>query len=177
MKKEIRRDIVLIVIFSLGSATGIVSVFLGCRFLAPIAIVISDLYLSIVLLLAALRSDDDGFLRRHSWITRFFPRKTAGILVVALLFLTIVSGAEVFPSGKTPLDALYISFFTLGFTDYSPKPGYGQLVVVGQLVSGVLLLAALFPIQHLTNFHFQKLMNAFAKERKHLTNYEKKRNH
>jgi len=153
MKKETRRDIVLIVIFSLGSATGMVSVFLGCRFLAWIVIAISDLYLSIVLLLAALRSDDDGFLRGHSWITRFFPRKTAGILVVALLFLTIVSGfaglyvgAEVFPSGKTSLDALYISFFTLGFTDYSPKPGYGQLVVVGQLVSGVLLLAALFPI-------------------------------
>jgi len=105
------------------------------------------------LLLAALRSEDDGFLRRHSWITRFFPRKTTGIVVVTLLFLAIVSGfaglyvgAEVFPSGKTPLDALYISFFIMGFTDYSPKPGYGQLVVIAQLVSGVLLLAALFPI-------------------------------
>jgi hypothetical protein len=153
MSKETRRDTVLIVIFSLVSATGMASVFLGCRFLAPIVIVISDLYLSIVLLLAALRSDDDGFLRRHSWITRFFPRKTTGIFVVALLFLEIVSGfaglyvgAEVFPSGKTPLDALYISFFIMGFTDYSPAPGYGQLVVIAQLVSGVLLLAALFPI-------------------------------
>jgi hypothetical protein len=153
MSKETTRDVVLIVIFSLVSATGMASVFLGCRFLAPIVIVISDLYLSIVLLLAALRSDDDRFLRRHSWITRFFPRKTTGILVVALLFLAIVSGfaglyvgAEVFPSGKTPLDALYISFFIMGFTDYSPAPGYGQLVVIAQLVSGVLLLAALFPI-------------------------------
>ena len=153
MSKETRRDIVLIVIFSLVSATGMASVFLGCRFLARIVIVISDLYLSIVLLLAALRSDDDGFLGRHLWITRFFPRKTTGIFVVALLFLAIVSGfaglyvgAEVFPSGKTPLDALYISFFIMGFTDYSPAPGYGQLVVIAQLVSGVLLLAALFPI-------------------------------
>jgi hypothetical protein len=82
-----------------------------------------------------------------------FPRKTTGILVVTLLFLAIVSGfaglyvgAEVFPSGKTPLDSLYISFFIMGFTDYSPAPGYGQLVVIAQLVSGVLLLAALFPI-------------------------------
>jgi hypothetical protein len=153
MSKETRRDIVLIVIFSLVSATGMASVFLGCRFLAWIVIAISDLYLSIVLLLAALRSDDDGFLDSHSWITRFFPRKTAGILVITLLFLSVVSGfaglyvgTEVFPSGKTPLDALYISFFTLGFTDYSPKPGYGQCVVLGQLVSGVLLLAALFPL-------------------------------
>ncbi len=153
MSEETRRDIALIVIFSLVSAMGMASVFLGCRFLAPIVIVISDLYLSIVLLLAALRSDDDRFLRRLSWITRFFPRKTTGILVVALLFLAIVSGfaglyvgAKVFPSGKTPLDALYISFFIMGFTDYSPAPGYGQLVVIAQLVSGVLLLAALFPI-------------------------------
>ena len=153
MSEETRRDIVLIVIFSLVSAIGTASVFLGCRFLAWIVRAISELYLSIVLLFAARRSDDDGFLDRHSWITRFFPRKTAGILVIILLFLSVVSGfaglyvgVEVFPSGKTPLDALYISFFTLGFTDYSPKPGYGQLVVVSQLVSGVLLLAALFPI-------------------------------
>ncbi len=129
------------------------SVFLDYRFLAWIAIVISDLYLFVVLLLAALRAEDDDFLDRHSWITRFFPRKTTGILVVTLLFLAIVSGfaglyvgAEVFPSGKTSLDGLYISFFILGFTDYSPAPGYGQLVVIAQLVSGVLLLAALFPI-------------------------------
>lgn len=153
MSEKTRRDIVLIVIFASVSAIGMTSVFLGYRFLAWIAIVISDVYLFSVLLLAALRSEDDSFLRRHSWITRFFPRKTAGILVVTLLFLAIVSGfaglyvgAEVFPSGKTPLDALYISFFIMGFTDYSPKPGYGQLVVIAQLVSGVLLLAALFPI-------------------------------
>jgi len=153
MSEETRRDIVLIVIFSLVSAIGMTSVFLGYRFLAWISIVISDVYLFSVLLLAALRSEDDDFLDKHSWITRFFPRKTTGIVVVTLLFLAIVSGfaglyvgAEVFPSGKTPLDALYISFFIMGFTDYSPKPGYGQLVVIAQLVSGVLLLAALFPI-------------------------------
>src|SRR6266446_2021740 len=153
MSEETRRDIVLIVIFSLLSAIGMTSVFLGYRFLAWIAIVISDLYLLTVLLLAALRAEDDALLDRQPWITHFFPRKTAGILVVTLLFLSVLSGfaglyvgAEVFPSGKTPLDALYISFFTLGFTDYSPKPGYGQLVVIAQLVSGILLLAALFPI-------------------------------
>ena len=153
MSKETRRDIVLIVIFAVVSAIGVASVFLDCRFLAWIVIAISDLYLSIVLLLAALRSDDDGFLDRHSWITRFFPRKTAGILVIILLFLSVVSGfaglyvgVEVFPSGKTPVDALYISSFTLALTDYSPKPGYGQLVVLGQLVSSILLLVALFPL-------------------------------
>jgi len=73
MSEETRRDMVLIVIFSLSSAIGITSVFLGYRFLAWLVIV-------------------------------------------------------------------------MGFTDYSPKPGYGQLGVIAQLVSGVLLLAALFPI-------------------------------
>jgi hypothetical protein len=153
MSKETRRDFVLIVIFSLVSAIGMTSVFSGYRFLAWIAIVISDLYLFTVLLLAALRAEDDAFLDRQPWIRRFFPRKTAGILVVTLLFLSVVSGfaglyvgTDIFSPSKTPLDALYISFFTLGFNDYSPKPGYGQLVVVGQLASGVLLLAALFPL-------------------------------
>jgi hypothetical protein len=153
MSKETRTDLVLIFIIFLVSAAGVTSVFVGSRVLAWIAIAISDSYLAAVLLLAALRAEDDALLDRQPWITHFFPRKTAGILVVTLLFLSVVSGfaglyvgAEVFPSGKTPLDALYVSFFILGFTDYSPSPGYGQLVVIGQLISGVLLLAALFPL-------------------------------
>ena len=92
MSEETRRDIVLIVIFASVLAIGMTSVFLGYRFLAWIVIVISDVYLFSVLLLAALRSEDDDFLDKHSWITRFFPRKTTGILVVTLLFLAIVSG-------------------------------------------------------------------------------------
>jgi hypothetical protein len=122
--------------------------------LAWIVIVISDLYLSLVLLLAALLSDDEHFLNRHSWMTGFLPkRRTAGLLVVTLLIVAVISGfgglyvgTEVFSSVKTPLDALYISSFTLALTDYSPKPGYGQLVVLGQLVSSVLLVVALFPL-------------------------------
>ncbi len=154
MSKEIRRDVGLVFIIFLLSASGMTSVFLGCRILAWVVIVSSDLYLSIVLLLAAFLSDDERFLDRHSWMTGFFPRRrTAGLLVVTLLFLAVVSGfaglyvgAQFFPSVKTPLDALYISSFTLALTDYSPKPGYGQLVVLGQLVSSILLLVALFPL-------------------------------
>ena len=154
MSTETRRDIVLVLIIFLLSATGMTSVFVRCQFLAWIVIVISDLYLSIVLLLAALLSDDEGFLNRHSWMTGFFPRRrTAGLVVVMLLFLAVISGfaglyvgTEVFASVKTPLDALYISSFTLALTDYSPKPGYGQLAVLAQLVSSVLLLVALFPL-------------------------------
>ena len=82
-----------------------------------------------------------------------FPSKDDWHLSRYTAFLSVLSGfaglyvgAEVFPSAKTRLDALYISFFTLDFTDYSPKPGYGQLVVIAQLVNGIPLLAALFPI-------------------------------
>jgi hypothetical protein len=153
MSNETRRDVVLVIAIFFVSAAGVTSVFAGCRSLAWVVIAISDLYLSVVLLLAALRSDDDGFLDKHSWATEFFPRRTAGLLVVTLLFVAIVSafaglyvGTEVFSSIKTPLDALYISCFTLAFTDYSPKPGYGQLVVLAQFVSGVLSLVALFPL-------------------------------
>jgi hypothetical protein len=153
MRKETRRDIALIAIFLVVSATGMISVFWGCRLLAWIVIAISDSYLFTVLMLASLRSEHDGFLDRHSWIAHFFPRRTTAILIVALLLLAVVSGfaglyvgSQVFRSDKSPLDALYMSFFILAFWDYSPNPGYGQLVVIAQLISGVLLLAALFPL-------------------------------
>jgi len=127
MSKETRKDFVLLIITSIASAIGMTSVFVACRPLAWIAILISDSYL--------------------------FPRRTAGLFVVALLLLSIVSGfaglyvgAEVFPFSKTPGDALYISLFTLAFTDYSPKPGYGQLVVIGQVASGILYLIAAIPL-------------------------------
>jgi hypothetical protein len=154
MNRETRRDSLVVCVIFLVSATGITSVFTSCRTLAWVVIVSSDLYLSIVLLLVALLSDDEDFLNRHPWMTGFLPkRRAAGVLVVALLFVAVISGfaglyvgTEVFSSVKTPLDALYISSFTLALTDYSPKPGYGQLVVLGQLVSSILLLVALFPL-------------------------------
>jgi hypothetical protein len=153
MSKETKQHTILVLITFLLSVAGITSVFAGYRSLAWIVIMISDLYLSIVLLLAALRSDDEAFLDRHSWITFFFPLKTTGLLVVMLLFVAVISGfaglyvgTAVFTPGKSPLDAIYISCFILGFTDYSPSPGYGQLVVIGQLASGVLLMVALFPL-------------------------------
>lgn len=154
MSTRNRRDIVLLLIIFLLSAAGMTSVFRSCRILAWVVIVSSDLYLSIVLLLAGLLSDDERFLEKHSWMRGFLPRRrTAGLVVVMLLFLAVISGfaglyvgTEVFASIKTPLDALYISSFTLALTDYSPKPGYGQLVVLAQLVSSVLLVVALFPL-------------------------------
>ena len=152
MSKETKRDCVLALVFFFVSVVGVTSVLAGNRILAWTAIAVSDLYLLITLLFAAMRSDDESLLHRHAWIAGFFPRRAAGILVVVLLFVAILSGfagfyvgTEVFSSNKTPLDAFYISVFTLAFTDYSPKAGYGQIVVMTEVVSGVLLLVALFP--------------------------------
>ena len=129
------------------------SVFAASRPLAWIAIGISDAYLALVLLFAAILSDDRAFAARWPWITRLFPRRTAALFVVALLLLSIVSGfaglyvgTEVFSSNKTPGDALYLSLFTLAFTDYGPKPGYGQFAVVGEVASGILFLIAVIPL-------------------------------
>jgi len=153
VSKETRRDCVLALVFFFASVGGVTSVLAGSRTLAWIAIVVSDLYLLMTLLFAAMRSDDESLLHRHVWIADFFPRRAAGVLVVVLLFVAVLSGfaglyvgTEVFSSNKTPLDAFYISVFTLAFTDYSPKAGYGQIVVMTQVVSGVLLLVALFPL-------------------------------
>jgi Mn2+/Fe2+ NRAMP family transporter len=107
----------------------------------------------LVLLFAALRSDDESFLDRHPWVANFFPRRTAALLLVVLLFTAVLLGfaglyvgTEIFASTKTPLDAIYISVFTLALTDYSPKAGYGQIVVMSEVVNGVLLIVALFPL-------------------------------
>ena len=154
MSKETRRDVGLVFIMFLLSAAGMTSVFEGCRIVAWVVISTSDLYLSMVLVLAAILSDDEDFLNRHRWMTGVLPRRRmVGLLVVTLLFVAVISGfaglyvgTEVFSSVKTPLDAFYISSFTFALTDYSPKPGYGQLVVLAQLVSSILLVVALFPL-------------------------------
>jgi hypothetical protein len=147
VSKEARKDFVLLAITSIAAAIGMRSVFAACRPLAWIAIGIS------VLLFAAIVSDDRAFAARWPWITGLFPRRTTALFVVTLLLLSIVSGfaglyvgTEVFPSSKTPGDALYISLFTLAFTDYGPKPGYGQFVVVGEVASGILFLIAAVPL-------------------------------
>ena len=153
MRNESRKDFALLVITSIAAVIGVRSVFTASRPLAWTAIVISDTYLALVLLFAAMLSDESAVATKHPWIAGLFPRRTTGLIVVLLLLLSIVSGfaglyvgTEVFSSSKTPGDALYISLFTLAFTDYSPRPGYGQIVVVGEVASGILFLIAAIPL-------------------------------
>jgi hypothetical protein len=148
-----RDDSGLVTISFLAVAVGIASLCVHNPALAWVAIAATDLDLVNVLVVAAMQSDTGEVAKRHR-LAIFLPhRHTAGLLIVALKMLTLVFGfaglyvgTDVFPSGKTRLDAVYISLFTMGFTDYSPRPGYGQLVVIAQIVSSMLLLAGAFPL-------------------------------
>jgi hypothetical protein len=143
-----------LVIFSfLALMAGVGAVCAHLPALAWVTIAATDLYLVTVLAVAAMQSDADDFARRHKLVRLLPHRRAAALFVLACQMLTIVSGfaalyvgTTVFASSKTVLDAVYISFFTMGFTDYSPRPGYGQLVVMAQLISSILLLAGAFPL-------------------------------
>ena len=52
----------------------------------------------------------------------------------------------VFAAGKDRLTAVYISLLTLGFSDFGQTHGYGQRVVIAQLVSGIVLLMGALPL-------------------------------
>lgn len=153
MNSTSRNDLALLVFTFLASVAGIDSVCNDCRVLAWVAITVADLYLFCTLLIAAMRSDDGNFAIRHPWIMHLIPRRTAGVFIAIFLINAIVSGfaglyvgTNVFQSGKTSLDALYISFMTIGFSDFSPTHGYGQWVVIAQLTSGILLFFGVFPL-------------------------------
>ena len=149
-----KEDAVLLAVALLMTALALLS--WACRLpIAPwLPIAASDLYLFVVLVLAAQWSDHGTqFKTSHPWVTRWFPRRTAGFFLVLCLLASIVFGfaglyvgTAVFAIDTSRLDALYISFQTLGFSDFKPTAGYGQVVVLLHLLSGVLLLIGAFPL-------------------------------
>ena len=129
------------------------NVFAGSFWLALPAIVGVDFYLLFVLVLAALRTYDKSFHKRKKWVTKWFPTPAAGILVMFLLltasvtgFAALYVGSDVFCVTQGRLDALYHSVLILGFSDFQLRQGYGQLIVLAQLFSGVVLLIGAFPL-------------------------------
>jgi hypothetical protein len=84
MSKETKKDLVLLVITSVTSAIGMTSMFVDCWLLACIAIPVSDAYIFLVLLLAAILSEDDAFATRRRWISGFFPSRTGALFILSL---------------------------------------------------------------------------------------------
>ena len=83
MSKETRKDFVLLAITSIAAAIGMRSVFAASRPLAWIAIVISDAYLALILLFAAILSDDETVATRRAWMASI-ELSASGILHLAL---------------------------------------------------------------------------------------------
>ena len=153
MNHDVLRRYLILAVFTLLLVVGLVSIFTRYHALAWITIVAVDLYIVCVLHIAALQSDDENFVTRHAWVQNFFSGHNIALIVFTLQTFSIVFGFaglyvgnKVFPSSKTPLDAFYISIFTLGFNNFSPTPGYGQWVVIAELISGILLIIGVFPM-------------------------------
>jgi hypothetical protein len=151
MTRETKIDIVLVAGSILISISGLVSVYFPCAPLAWFAVLAADIYLLFALLAVAHTCDkSDPVL--SDWMKRILPRRLAGMFLVAFLLLAHVSGFAgfyvrpgMFQQTKSPLDALYVSFSTIGFNDFQPTAD-GERFVMFQLASAVLLMIAAFPL-------------------------------
>ncbi len=148
-----RQNLVLLVGAGVLATSAGISTGTQAHWLAWLVVLGVDAYLLLVLVLAALRTGNDRFTANKAWIGYLFPGRATGVFFLLLLlaasvmgFAGLYVGADVFASNKDWLDATYISFLTLGFSDFGPKAGYGQAVVLLQLASGVLLLIGAFPL-------------------------------
>jgi hypothetical protein len=117
------------------------------------AIIPTDIYMSAVLFFIAVQSDFPAYSDRYKF-KLFVPRRTAALLIAALLMFAIISGfaglylgEEIFPDKLgSPTAALYRSLYTMGFSDYSPIDDHGRRIVISQLVSTVILLAGVLSV-------------------------------
>ncbi len=126
---------------------------LGVLFGGAVALVV-DVYLVLVLRAAAERADDKYWCEDLHKLTQYlFPTRHGGLPFVTLLmaamtfgFAALYVGDDVFATSKTRGEALYISLSTLGLNDFSPSPGYGQVVVGAHLVSAILMITGVFAL-------------------------------
>ena len=165
MTEDDKDDAMLLFLGFLVAIAAISSVAAQSRALGWLAILLADAYLGFILGCAAYRTDFDErerssgalvratFKDRHPSVVEFFPRRTAGVVLFAFLITSIVFGfaglyigTDVFATNTGWLDAVYISLQTLGFADFKPANEYGQLVVILQLLSGILLMVGAFPL-------------------------------
>jgi ion channel len=157
MNQAIKHDLILLAGAMVLAILGLCSVFFNAAYLSYPTIVVTDLYLFLVLLFAAISSDakSHGTFVSSKCLQQIFPSKTAGVFIIAFLLTALISGFAGLYLNTTlsqalegPMDALYFSsvtMMTVGFGDYVPLGG-AKLLVMGQLVSGMLLLFGVFPL-------------------------------
>ncbi|SRR5882724_6530395 len=118
-----------------------------------ISIIVVDVYLFLLMLLAALKLPK-----------RLPQRQVALVTIPALLLILVMSFAELYIANehigratidnrveplKEPWDAAYFSVVTittLGYGDYAPQKTDARKLVIGELLSGALLLFFAFPV-------------------------------
>jgi Ion channel len=138
-----------------------------------VSVSLVDFYMVCVFFIAAIQSDVkngnldftlyQNFGRRWRWL----PIRTAGLIMVGTFFLTDVLGfAAVFramPDGyfNHPLahwwEAVYFSIVTIatvGYGDFLPVKVWSEAIIIGQIASGLLLLAGIvsFVIARISGF-------------------------
>jgi Ion channel len=126
--------------------------FLPCVLLGWFSIIGVDLYLFVLMLLAALKMPK-----------RLPTRQVALVTVPALLLILVMSFAKLYivngqigrmidskvETLEDPRDAAYFSLVTittLGYGDYTPQKTGARMLVIGELLSGALLLFFAFPV-------------------------------
>lgn len=138
-----------------------------------VSVFVVDFYMVCVFFIAAIQSDVKAgnldFALYHNlgkkWV--WLPIRTAGLIMVGIFFLTDVLGfAAVFralPEGyfNHPFmhwwEAVYFSIVTIatvGYGDFLPTKAWSQIIIIGQIASGLLLLAGIvsFAIARISGF-------------------------
>jgi Ion channel len=138
-----------------------------------VSVFVVDSYLVCVFFIAAIQSDvnkgklDFALYQNFGKKWRWLAIRTSGLIMVGTFFLTDVLGfAAVFralPDGyfNPPLthwwDAVYFSIVTIatvGYGDFVPANACAKAIIIGQIASGLLLLAGIvsFAIARISGF-------------------------
>lgn len=156
-------SIVLLIFASLIAFLASVSLCNKIFLLADISIWGTNLYLALVLIFAAVRSDgirEDKNYVPPDFVKWFFPTRLVGLgMFILLAYALIKAFAALYLQLKTtehfsqaissPEDATYFSLVTmttLGYGEFHPISESAKSLVVFQLSSGLLLLFGVFPL-------------------------------
>lgn len=153
--KTILVNIALTVVTGALAGAAVFALYWDHRCLAYPAIVGTDLYLILVLFVGAILSGKAKVAADASCLNVFLPRRPIAILVVTFMFIAVILGFAalyteegffIVQKSKSTIDAIYISFMTLGFSDYSPLTDAGKRIVMWELVNGILLLTGVLSL-------------------------------
>lgn len=127
--------------------------------LIPIIIVgLIDCYLLLLLLIAAIRSDENKPLWDRKWHLLVFPSRVVGFFLFGTFFLTIIiafasiyfrSASQLSNFSADRFESFYLSFTTstsLGFGDVAPNSKFLKEIGIFQIGSSINLFVGAFSL-------------------------------